>query len=208
MAGFGGGIGGLGESYRVHEAASWVDQSKPPGHTSTGPRTAQPGWWYSWPKAGLLGLGLPFVYSPNLVWFGISLAVYAAEPYPGLDGGGGAGVDWRAECLKRLAINAAVGLGYIGYWHCSLYRWSFSGRKFHPANDGPPAARMLHNVWYTLLGIAQWTAWEMGFVYCFASGRVAFTTDAQLLAGGWPLAWTVIWTLALPVFRDFHFVRC
>ena len=47
---------------------------------------SQKGWWYAWPEhsylpIGVLGLGLPFVYSPNLVWFAIALAMYVVFPY-------------------------------------------------------------------------------------------------------------------------------
>eukprot|EP00041_Stephanoeca_diplocostata_P021030 m.481607 g.481607 ORF g.481607 m.481607 type:complete len:81 (-) comp21717_c0_seq7:1898-2140(-) len=41
MAGFGGGIAGLGPTNAVFEPAAWVDKSKQPGHTSTAPRTGQ-----------------------------------------------------------------------------------------------------------------------------------------------------------------------
>eukprot|EP01045_Picozoa_sp_COSAG04_P036594 COSAG04_NODE_8969_length_911_cov_1.098522_2_plen_46_part_01 len=46
MSGFGGGLAGLGPTNSFHESAAWVDLKKPPGHTSTSPRTGQSGWWY------------------------------------------------------------------------------------------------------------------------------------------------------------------
>eukprot|EP01043_Picozoa_sp_COSAG02_P037147 COSAG02_NODE_2768_length_8063_cov_17.175163_3_plen_210_part_00 len=123
MSGFGGGLAGLGPNNSFHEPASWVDQKKPPGHTSTSPRTGQKGWWYAWPDhsyvpIGVLGLGLPFVYSPNLVWFVIALAMYVLFPYD-MGGGGGLGsvVRRAAHCTessgKFIVWDARVGRAKI-----------------------------------------------------------------------------------------------
>ena len=88
MSGFGGGLAGLGPNNSFHEPASWVDQSKPPGHTSTSPRTGQKGWWYSWPDhsyvpIGVLGLGQAFAGSGRIAGPALAGVVFASI-----------GIDW------------------------------------------------------------------------------------------------------------------
>ena len=201
MSGFGGGIAGLGPNYSFHEAADWVDLKKPPGHTSTSPRTGQQGWWYSWPKIGLLGLGLPFVYSPNLVWFAVALAIYVVFPYD-MTGAAALSPDFIA---KRCTINMAVGMCWYGYWHISLYWAGWGSRKYNPNNEGPSKSRLFHNIWYCFLGMLQWTAWEVAFVHMFATGKAPHTSDAELFASVRNFLPTLGLVLALPVLRDFHF---
>eukprot|EP01051_Picozoa_sp_SAG22_P021918 SAG22_NODE_5038_length_1102_cov_1.550349_1_plen_311_part_01 len=203
MAGFGGGLAGLGPTNSFHEPAGWVDRKLKPGHTSTEPRTGQPGWWYSWPKAGILGLGMPFIYSPNLVWFAIALAVYVVFPYDMQ-----AAKVWdRRFIAQRAAINMVVGMGWYAYWHLSLYWAGWGTRKFNPKTEGPSKNRLFHNVWYCVLGMLAWTAYEVCFVHLFAvdGNGVGFTKDAELFSSLSHFLPTLFWTLALPVFRDFHF---
>ena len=206
MSGFGGGLAGLGPTNSFHESAAWVDLKKPPGHTSTSPRTGQSGWWYAWPShsyvpIGVLGLGLPFIYSPNLVWFAIALAVYVVFPYD-ME----AAAAWDSSfLLQRTLINLAVGMAWYGYWHVSLYSLGWGTRKFNGKNEGPSKPRLFHNIWYCFLGMLQWSVWELAFVHMFATGKAPYMPDDQLFASWRNFVPTLCWVLALPVFRDFHF---
>lgn len=206
MSGFGGGLAGLGPNNSFHEPASWVDQNKPPGHTSTSPRTGQKGWWYAWPHhsyvpIGVLGLGLPFIYSPNLVWFAIAMAMYVLFPYD-ME----AAAVWDPSFVaQRAALNLVVGMGWYGYWHTSLYTWGWGKRKFNGKNEGPSKPRLFHNIWYCILGMLQWTAWELALVHMFATKKAPYMPDDELFASLENFLPTLCWVLALPVFRDFHF---
>ena len=150
---------------------------------------------------GVLGLGLPFIYSPNLVWFAIALAVYVVFPYD-ME----AAAAWDSSFLvQRTLINLAVGMAWYGYWHVSLYSLGWGTRKFNGKNEGPSKPRLFHNIWYCFLGMLQWSVWELSFVHMFATGKAPYMPDDQLFASWRNFLPTLCWVLALPVFRDFHF---
>jgi sterol desaturase/sphingolipid hydroxylase (fatty acid hydroxylase superfamily) len=129
------------------------------------------------------------------------------------------GREWRvAPCAVLLARPVAalaaltallrarqVGMGWYGYWHVSLYTWGWGERKFNGKNEGPSRPRLFHNIWYCLLGMLQWTAWELAFVYMFATNKAPYMPDDELFASAANFLPTFCWVLALPVFRDFHF---
>eukprot|EP00041_Stephanoeca_diplocostata_P021028 m.481822 g.481822 ORF g.481822 m.481822 type:complete len:464 (-) comp21717_c0_seq29:122-1513(-) len=199
MAGFGGGIAGLGPTNAVFEPAAWVDKSKQPGHTSTAPRTGQPGWWFSWPKIGIFGVGLPFVYSPNLVWFACAALIYCCFPYD-LE----AAARWDDTfIMQRLYINLSCGILWYSWWHLSIYYFHFASRKFNPKNNGPTLPRLLHNMWYCVMGLVIWTAVEVTMIHLMGSGKLLYTPNEKLLTReGFSTLW---WVLAMPAFRDLHF---
>lgn len=159
----------------------------------------QPGWWYSWPKVGLLGVGLPFVYSPNLVWFAVAVLIYRCFPYD-LQ----AAAVWdKSFILQRLYINVSCGLLWYSWWHLAIYTFHFASRKFNPLSNGPTLPRLLHNIWYCSLGLLIWTAFEVTMIHLMGSGKIAYTPDARLLSrDGLTTVW---WVLAMPAFRDLHF---
>ena len=57
--------------------------------------------------------------------------------------------------------------------------------------------------------MVAWTAYEVCFVHLFAKGGpnsgVTYTPDGELFRSFADFLPTMFWTLALPVFRDFHF---
>ena len=70
---------------------------------------------------------------------------------------------------------------YFGFWFLSLYKWDWGTRKFK-TDSLPTTARMIHNIWYSTLGALHWTAWEVILVHCYATGKLAFISDAEAFA--------------------------
>ena len=48
----------------------------------------------------------------------------------------------------------------------------FSARRYKPS-------KIVHNMFYSLLGVVQFTIWEAIFVHCYATNRLPFLTDQQ-----------------------------
>ena len=147
---FTGFAGTSGKSF--FRAPGWVDTSLPPGATSQDSAYCPaPHWWvqaYS---------GYSLFFSPNLVWLGIALAVYAIAPYDLEAAKSGFAPGWM---LWRAAVNVVVTFGYFGFWHLSLYWFGFGKRPFKADREWR-WGKVLHNMWYTLLGALQWTGWEV-----------------------------------------------
>eukprot|EP00041_Stephanoeca_diplocostata_P021027 m.481744 g.481744 ORF g.481744 m.481744 type:complete len:297 (-) comp21717_c0_seq21:982-1872(-) len=161
--------------------------------------TKQPGWWFSWPKIGIFGVGLPFVYSPNLVWFACAALIYCCFPYD-LE----AAARWDDTfIMQRLYINLSCGILWYSWWHLSIYYFHFASRKFNPKNNGPTLPRLLHNMWYCVMGLVIWTAVEVTMIHLMGSGKLLYTPNEKLLTReGFSTLW---WVLAMPAFRDLHF---
>jgi hypothetical protein len=100
MSGAGGGIAGTGPNGSFFEAPGWVNLALKPGATKQVPPT-----WSAW---ALNTLKLKHVvYSPNLVWLSVALAVYFAFPYD-LEAAKTWSVGWVA---RRTALNLALMFG-------------------------------------------------------------------------------------------------
>jgi len=188
------------------KAPRWVDQTIAAG------RTNQDKVYGDWKGVLMNYLKLNFFFfSPNFTWFAIAAAVYFFCPY-----------DYDAAktsketgdfrwVLYRLAINFFVVFAYFGFWNLSLYKWGWGTRKFNTTKN-PKASRMFHNMWYSFLGVVQWTVWEACFVYAYATGRLEFVPDSEMFHDGTTKEFsmvntlkTVAWTLFVPAYRDFHF---
>ncbi|KAH8053633.1 C-4 methylsterol oxidase [Aureococcus anophagefferens] len=133
---------------------------------------------------------------PNFVWLSIAAVVWCACPYDLA-----AASEWRRGwMLRRLAVNFVTTFGYVGFWHAALYVWGCSERKFMP-NVFPDASRMLHNVWYSVLAVVQWTAWEC--VYMRGAARGTLPTHALDSSGAYVRL--ALWIVAIPLYRGAHF---
>ncbi|CAE8616297.1 unnamed protein product, partial [Polarella glacialis] len=172
----------------------WVDNSKPPGHTS---------------QADALGLSKTlynlrtltyFFWSPNLIWFAITLLWYVCFPYD-IQAAGSWSPGW---VLKRLAANTALALAYYGFFFWSLYIRGFSKRKYR-AGCYPTAGNMAHNLWYWSLGVLQWSLSECAMMHLWATGKVAYVSDLELLMSPRQMLLLAFWILAVPQWRDLHF---
>jgi len=91
---------------------SWVDVKKKPGHTS------QVSVVENNPDLHNLLTGAFLIWSPNLVWLFVALAVWFVFPYDFQ-----AGKTWSSDwVLHRLVVNTGVIFGYVGFWHVTLVR--------------------------------------------------------------------------------------
>ena len=60
---------------------------------------------------------------------------------------------------------------YYEFWYVTLYVRGWAKRKY-AAVWRPPLAQRAHNIFYSLLGVLQWTAIECAFLHCYATGRL------------------------------------
>jgi hypothetical protein len=175
------------------EAPTWVDKEKAPGTTKQVPPT-----WTAW-GWGIITLNA-FFNSPNFVWFSITLANYLIFPY-NMEAAKTWSVDW---VLHRTLVNFSITFGYVGFWYVSLYWMGFGKRKFK-ADNWPGVENMTHNIWFTCLGILQWSGWEVIFMHLYATKRLPCIMDAEAFSSPANIARMVLWTLAIPVWRSTHF---
>ena len=148
--------------------------------------------------------GAHVFYSPNFVWLSIAVAYYKFAPYDFDVARDVLSFEFISWAIKRLFMNLAVSGIYMGFWSVTLYAWSWSQRKFR-RTSWPSVATYVHNIWYTFLGIAQWTLWECAFVHLWASGKLPFLSDDEAFASPSNAVRTILWTFAIPVWRGFHF---
>jgi len=189
------GLAGTGPNGSFFEAPAWVDQTKAPGTTSQEAEVAAPGYWID--KL----TGKTFFFSPNLVWILIALADYCIAPYDFQAAKSFENLDW---VLYRFFINFLITFSYFGFWHCVLYHLGWSDRPFL-ANRRYKLSKILHNMFYSLLGVVQFTIWEAIFVHCYATNRLPFLTNQQALSSPWNMALFVISAFWVPLYREFHF---
>lgn len=194
------------------QAPSFVDLDKPPGFTNL--ETLAPTSLYPVLQEYLTMTF--FFYSPNIVWCAIAVGLYVLFPYD-LAGAAGAAAANSADASlseagsaiqfllpSRLAVNLAITLAYVGFWHCATHgAWGWSKRSY--AKRVYNRSKLLHNVFYTCLGVAQWSFWECAFLACYATGRLPYLPDAEAV-GTWPGRLHVAAAcLLVPAVRDFHF---
>ena len=73
-------------------------------------------------------------------------------------------------CVRaRTRVRSQV---YYQFWYIGLYVRGWGRRKF-AAHVRPTTAQTVHNVWYSFLGVVQWTAIECAFLHCYATGRLS-----------------------------------
>jgi len=41
---------------------------------------------------------------------------------------------------------------------------------------------MFHNIWYSTMGVVQWTAWEVCFMHAYATGKLPYVSDAEVMS--------------------------
>merc|ERR1719357_602102 len=190
------GFAGAGPNGSFFEAPEWVDQSKPPGQTSQEKAVAPEGWWIP------LVTGKFLFFSPNLVWLAIALVDYFVFPYDYQAARRFENFNW---VYYRFVVNLGITFGFFGFWHCVLYGLGWSERPFMP-NRTYRVGKVLHNSWYTFLGVVQYTVWECIYVYCCATNRIAYLSDAQAFNGSkWNLAMFIMSMFLVPLYREFHF---
>jgi len=200
------GIGGTGTNFSFFQAPSWVDLSLPPGCTSQIQMNLQGTNVWS------IVTGHSLVYSPNLIWFLITIAIYVLAPYDiealaATQTEDASSSSWfRPQWfLQRALLNASVMLTYYGFWHIVLYYLGWASRPFTQARVYR-LSKLFHNMWYCLLGVLQWTAWEMIMVHLYATNRIGYQRDDQIIWTN-PKEWIpfVAGCIFVPVFREVQF---
>lgn len=174
---------------------TWVDGSKPAGHTS---QTQELGFFKT--MLGYTKLE-HFFFSPNLIWFLITLTMYLCFPYDLEAAAQGWSLSWMG---RRMAVIYGAALLYYGFFFCSLYGLGMSQRKFEPEKF-PTFGNMLHNMWYWHLGVLQWSLSECAMCRLWATGKVPYVPDSEVLKSPTQMALTVILILVMPIWRDIHF---
>lgn len=185
--GFAGTVGGS-----FFREPRWVDTNKFPGTTN---QQAPDG--HNW-KSYLIGSILFF--GPNFVWWMVALIDYVIFPYE-IDAAKVFTFNWMRY---RFLANIVLVLGYVSFWHMSLYFLHWGKRPFNPDREYK-WSKVLHNAFYSVCGIAQWTVWEALFVYCFATGRLPYITDEESFGTCKGLAMFAFTCLFVAVWRDVHF---
>lgn len=189
------GVGGTvhGSFFRV---ADQVDTSKPPGTTSLD-RLGSPSTFGQAFKGTITGHD--FVYSPHLTWFLLACGVWWIAPYRLQD-------SIQDVVKQRLIVNHIVVFTYVGFWHAACYWWHLAKRPFSP-NSSYSYSNAIHNIFYTWLGVLQWTLTEVAFLYCYQTHRIPcqLVKEGQSSASATSWLQTAIFILLVPTFRDVHF---
>ena len=191
------GVDGISKQGLFGIVPSWVDTSKKPGFTSQADLLS-----FRNTLNGVLTTR-HFFMAPHSTWAFMALAMYIICPYEqaiavAKDGWA---LRWVAQ---RLALNSAVALAYYSLFHVGLWRLGWGSRKFQP-DVYPTVANMIHNTYYWSLGILQWTFWECVMIRLWATGKVPYTTNADLLGSWRLLALNGFAVLMTPCWRDTHF---
>lgn len=174
------------------KCAKWIDQKKKPGHT---PQVLKDDWWRPYITGAFL------FYSPNLVWLTIALSVWYTFPYEYEAAAEGFAINWM---FKRFIVSICVTFGYTSFWHMTLYLLHWGQRPFKE-NRTYKYTKLIHNMFYSLLGCLQWTLWECVFIRCYASGRLPFVADSAVYSSPKGILNFVAWFFLVPMYRDLHF---
>eukprot|EP00325_Prymnesiales_sp_UTEX-LB-985_P002946 CAMPEP_0174713438 /NCGR_PEP_ID=MMETSP1094-20130205/14103_1 /TAXON_ID=156173 /ORGANISM="Chrysochromulina brevifilum, Strain UTEX LB 985" /LENGTH=436 /DNA_ID=CAMNT_0015912617 /DNA_START=149 /DNA_END=1459 /DNA_ORIENTATION=+ len=154
-----------------------------------------------WIQAG------PFVLinTPNTVWAVIALAMYFVAPYD-LSPGSPAAVSPlnAAFFAQRLPLWLFCWFAYTGFWHVTLYFLGWAERPFIAMREYK-LDKVAHNLFWSTSGVIIWVAFENVFAYLWATGRLAYMSDAEAFASKWGIARFVAALALTPVWRDFHF---
>eukprot|EP00501_MAST-03F_sp_TOSAG23-6_P000030 GSMAST32.ASY1.ANO1.31.1 assembled CDS len=194
MSGAGSGLFGTNNG-SFFKAPHWVDLEKRPGRT-----TQKSPKWIDWVKSVFMLKHI--LLSPNLIWLSFAILVYLFFPYD-LE----AAKEWQVGwVMHRALLNIAILFIYYGFWFGTLRAngLGWGKRKFN-VQDITSTSVVFHNVYYSFLGTLQWTAWECGFMHLYATGKLAYVSDAELFSTPSNAARTLIFTAAVPVWRGLHF---
>ena len=105
----------------------------------------------------------------------------------------------------RFYVNFFIVFGYYAFWHGVLYLLDWSQRPYIP-NRQYKLSKLLHNSWYTFLGIIQMTVWEAIYMHCCATNRIQYLTNGQAFSNTkWNMFLFCIVAIWVPVYREFHF---
>jgi sterol desaturase/sphingolipid hydroxylase (fatty acid hydroxylase superfamily) len=140
--------------------------------------------------------------SPNLPWAIIALAFYFCFPYDLSPSGSAAAAPISLAFFKqRFPLWLVLVHGYTAFWHITLYWLKWSDRPLIPQRIFS-TGKVLHNIMHSTFGIAQWVVFENVFAFLWASGRLAYTSDAEAASSWSGLAVFIAGLVAIPLWRD------
>ena len=143
--------------------------------------------------------------SPNTVWSLMALLMYFGCPYDLAPGSAAASAPLStAFFLQRFPLWAAVTFGYTAFFHFGLYWGGWGERPFVPSRTYR-VSKVLHNVLYSLSGVAIWVAFENVFAFLWATGRLPYLSDSAAYATPVGVASFLAGLALVPVWRDAHF---
>ena len=144
------------------------------------------------------------IFSPNLIWLLIALFIYIAFPYDFSSAQKGVSLDWVGP---RIAISIGVTFLYTGFWHVALYLLQW-GKRPYQKNRKWNLRKVLHNMFFTLLGCLQWSMWECVFIRCYATKRLAYLPNDEIFLSAKNFLIFFGWFFLVPLYRDLHFYFC
>ena len=60
-------------------------------------------------------------------------------------------------------------------------------------------------MWYSLLGVLQFTVWEALYLHCCATNRIPFLSDQEVAGSPGNLANFFLAAFWVPIYRELHF---
>ena len=104
----------------------------------------------------------------------------------------------------RFLINFTVSFANFGFWHAVLYLLHWARRPFQPGRQYR-VSKVVHNMWYSLLGVAQFTVWEALYLHCCATQRIPFLSDQEAATSLANFANFCLAAFWVPIYRELHF---
>lgn len=146
------------------------------------------------------------IWSPNLVWLIISVAIYIVFPYD-LDPQTSAARDGPITAKyfsERLPLWMCIVMGYFSFWHVTTCLTGWCTRSIIP-NRPYRITKVLHNVFYCLCGVVMYVGFENTFVHLWVSGRLPYMSDMESLSSVRNVAVVTLGLCLIPLWRDGHF---
>ena len=60
-------------------------------------------------------------------------------------------------------------------------------------------------MWYTFLGVIQYTFWEVLYIHCCATNRLPFVSNQQTFSNAWNFTMFCLAAFWVPLYREIHF---
>ena len=146
---------------------------------------------------------LPFKYfwgSLNCVYALIAAVTYYFAN-PSLERCATFELDWMGFVLAR---NLFLMFFYYEAFYTALYRFGVAKKKFNEKFVSAEEHRS--NIFWCVMGTIQWSVWEIIFMHLWGSGKLPYIKDADFFTPAMLLR-TIGWTLAIPLWREFHFCK-
>jgi sterol desaturase/sphingolipid hydroxylase (fatty acid hydroxylase superfamily) len=109
----------------------------------------------------------------------------------------------QAFFQERFWVFFTLTFGYTAFWHVCLYKFNLADRPL-VKDRAYNWDKVLHNLAYSASGVAIWTGFDNVFAYLWASGRLGFMPDRDILSF-WGFLRFAAGLVLVPAWRDVHF---